>query len=113
MTGLPWLLRVIEADCITPLRVAVTVADWAAVMVPAVARKVAAVEPAGMLTDPGTDSTPELLPSATTAPVPVALESATVQVALPLELNDAGAQPSEVSTAGAVRVIVAGCALPL
>jgi len=82
-----------EAVCDALFREAVTVAVWALDTVPAVAVKVAALEPAAMVTDPGTVSVATSLDRVTvTPPEPAALDRVTVHVAVPPELRLVGVQ---------------------
>ena len=75
-----------------PFKVAVMVAVWSAVRVPVEAVNVAEVALAGTLTEEGTFNAVEaLLASATTELPVVALDRATVQVALALDARVAGA----------------------
>jgi hypothetical protein len=90
---------------VLPFRDAVSVAVWSAVIAPAVAVKVAVVDPAATATDPGTVSAAALLDSVTVPP-PVFV-SVTVHVLAPPLLSVAGAQlnPAKIgSAAGAVTV---------
>jgi hypothetical protein len=76
-------VRLILAVLETPLRVAVSTAVWLVVHVPAVAVKVAEVDPAGMVTDAATGSVVLLLDRDTTVPpAGAAWANVTVQVDL-------------------------------
>src|ERR1035441_2338382 len=57
--------RAIDAACVLPFNVAVSVAVWSKAIVPAVAVKVAVVDAAATTTDPGTVSAAVLLDSVT------------------------------------------------
>jgi len=88
-----------------PFRVAVTVADWVVVMVPAVAMKLAELAPAGTVTDAGIASRELLSDSAM-----VVLEEAgrfkpTVQVMDAPEDAVAGLQPRDVKVSGTVVIV--------
>ncbi len=81
---------------------------------PALARKVAELAPAAIVTEDGTLNTPVLLESATAAPEPeAALESVTVQVLVPPELSEVGAQEKDVIPEAARTVIDALWDAPL
>ena len=90
----------------TALRLAVTVAFWAAPTVPEVAVKVAVLWADATITLAGTVSNPLLLASATVAALVAALLRVTVQVLDELLPRVAGAQATEVSCAGALPVKV-------
>src|ERR1039457_1760963 len=96
--------RAIDVVCVLPFNVAVSVAVWSDAMVPAVAVKVAVVDPAATATDPGTVSAAVLLDSATVPPP--AFVSVTVQLLMPPLPSVAGVQlkPAKVGGAGAVTV---------
>jgi hypothetical protein len=83
-------------------------------MVPAVAAKLAVVEPLATVTDPGTASVAVLLESVTTTPPdPAAFESVTTQLETPPEARLVGVQASESSVAGAdSKVKDCVCELP-
>jgi hypothetical protein len=97
-----------------PFSVAVSVAVWSTVTVPAAATKFAELLPAVTVTEGGTVSVVVLLASVATAPPgPAALDRVTVQVALPPWLTPVGAQESRMMLGGITREIVAGCEEPL
>ena len=80
----------------TPFKEAVSVAVWLVVKVPAVAVKVADVDPAGIVTDAATGSVALLLDRDTAVPpVGAAWASATVQVDLAPEVRLVGEHSSE------------------
>jgi hypothetical protein len=86
-----------EAVSDAPLKVAVTTAVWVLATAPAVARKVATMEPAATVTDAGSVNTGVLLESVTTTPPEAAtLDSVTIHVEVAPELRLVGAQESEV-----------------
>jgi hypothetical protein len=88
--------------------VALRVAVWLLVIVPALAANLVESDPAGTVTgEAGTGRSPLLLESATVVPVGAALFSFMVQVVTCPELKLAGLQVSEVSNAGASNSIVA------
>jgi len=95
--------------------VAVTTAVWLLDTVPAVATKLAVVEPLGAVTVPGTLRAAALLDSAITAPpLPAACDRVATQFAVPPEPRLVGAQMSDVK-AGGVATSVRDCVweLPL
>jgi hypothetical protein len=82
---------------VLPLYVAVTAAVWLVEIVPAVAVKLAVLEPLETVTDAGTLSVAALLVSVTAAPpAPAAIDSVTTQVDVPPELRLVGAHASDV-----------------
>ena len=84
---------------------AVTVADCALLMLPAIAEKVAVVAPAATVTEAGADKSVLSLESATVAPpVGAAEDSVTVHVEMALLARLVWLQPNDVSAAGGVRV---------
>ena len=89
-----------------PLRVAVTMAFWLLLTVPAVAVKVALLWPDATVTLAGTVSNPLLLASETVAALMAALFNVTVQVLDALLPRVEGAQATDVSCAGATRLKV-------
>jgi hypothetical protein len=98
--------KLMVACWLWPLRVAVTMALWLLLTVPEVAVKVALLWPDATVTLAGTVSNVLLLASATVAALVAALFKVTVQVLeAPLPKVE-GAQPSEVSWAGATRLKV-------
>ena len=87
---------------------AVTIALWFVVKVPAVAVKVAAVAPAATVTDTGTVSAAILLDNEITAPpVGAVWDKLTVHVEVLPVPRRAGVQDSELTTAGGISEIVA------
>ena len=104
-------VSVTEAVCDVPLSRAEMVADWSVENTPAVAVKVALVDPAPTDTDAGTVRAELLLESATVPPL--AFESVTVQVLEEFALTVAGAQVNDVMDAGVVSATDAVCELPL
>jgi len=89
-----------------PFKVAVTVALWLLLMVPEAAVKVALPWPETTTTLEGTVSNPLLLESPTVVALVAALFSVTVQVLEALLPRVEGAQASELSWAGATRLMV-------
>ena len=96
--------------CVLPFSVAVMVAVWLLVIVPAVALKLAVVLLDPTATEAGTVNAVALLDSVTVAP-PVC-DTVTVQVALLPDPRLAGLQVSPLSSTGAASEIVAVCVLP-
>jgi len=93
----------IDAVCELPLYVAVTTTVWLLEAVPAVAVKLAVVEPLETVTDPGTLSVAALLVSVTAAPpAPAAFDSVTTQVDVPPEPRLVGAHVSDVKAGSVV-----------
>jgi hypothetical protein len=74
--------KLTEAVVVWPLQLAVTVAVWSLLKVPAVAVNVPLLDPVLIVTLAGTLSTPRLLDKATVAALVAALVSVTVQLAL-------------------------------
>jgi hypothetical protein len=99
----------IVAVCVLPFSVAVMVAVWLLVIVPAVAVKVAMVLLDPTATEAGTVNAAALLHSVTVAP-PVC-DTVTVQVALAPEPRLAGLHVRPLSSTGAANEIVAVCVL--
>jgi hypothetical protein len=98
-----------ENVCVLPLYVAVTTAVWFVDTVPAVATKLAVVEPLDTVTVPGTVRAAALLDSVTTAPpLPAAFDRVTTQVDVPPELRLVGEQLSD-AKAGGVATSVSDC----
>lgn len=91
---------------LTPLIVAVTVAVWVLLMVPAVAAKVALVCPDEIATLVGTDSKLLPLTRETITVLVAALFKAAVQMLEALLAKVDGEQDSELSWAGALPVAV-------
>src|ERR1019366_7108815 len=102
--------RAIDVVCVLPFNVAVSVAVWSDTIVPAVAVKVAVVDPAATATDPGTVSAAVLLDSVTVPP-PVFV-SVTVQVLVPLLLSVAGVHDNELTVTAVAKAIDVVCVLP-
>ncbi len=105
--------RLMEACWLWPFRVAVTVALWLLLTVPAAAVKVALLWPVATVTLAGTASNPLLLASETVAALMVALFNVTVQVLDALLPKVEGAQATEVSCAGAAALRVKAWEAPL
>ncbi len=105
--------KLIHALSDVPFNKAVTIAVWSLETAPALAVKLAAVEPAGTITDGGTVSAAALLDSATaTPPAPAELDSVTVHVEVPPAARLVGVQDKEPTKTGATSDIVI-CELPL
>jgi len=98
--------RLMVAGWLCPFKVPVTVAFWVLLTVPEVAVKVALPWPDVTTTLAGTVSNPLLLTSETVAALVAALFKLTVQVLDALLPNVEGAQASELSCAGATRLMV-------
>jgi len=97
-----------------PLKLAVTLAVWSVVMVPAEAVKLAEVAPETTVTDEGTLKAPTLLDRDTAAPpAPAAFDRLTVQVEAPPDVRLLGAQLNALTTVAATRETEAVCVLPL
>src|ERR1039457_7273145 len=79
-------------------------------MVPAVAVKVAVVEPAATATDPGTVSAAVLLDSVTVPPL--VFVSVTLQLLMPPLPSVAGVHDNELTVTGVARGIARVCTLP-
>jgi len=105
--------RLTVAVCETPLSVAVTVALWSLVIVPAVTVNVAVVAFDATVTDDGVVNCELLSDSVTAVPPVAALLNVTVQVLLPLELTVVGLHASDDNVTGADRLTVAVCEMPL
>src|ERR1019366_8755345 len=99
-----FIRKAIDAVCVLPFNLAVSVAVWSDAVASAVAVNVAVVDPAATAADPGTVSAAVLLDSVTVPP-PV-FESVTVQLLVPPLLSVAGVQlkPVRVVSAGAETV---------
>src|SRR5271156_4593535 len=96
-----------------PFRVAVMVAFWVVVTVPAVAVKVVEVLLAGTVTDAETGSAALLLESATVLPPAGAASfSVIVQVVETPEFRLVGLQARADTVAGSIRLNVASCMVP-
>jgi len=92
----------------------VTTAVWAALMVPAVAVKLADVAPDATVTEEGTDNVAVLLESASAMPAePAACESVTVQDEVPPEPRLVGLHVSWLTAAGGTSSRENVCELPL
>ena len=96
---------VMFAVCVLLFKEAVTVAVWLLVIVPAVAVKFALAEPEFTVTVPGTVSAPTLLDSETTVLIEGAALSETVQLEVPPDVTEVGAQLKPVRV-GIFAVIV-------
>ena len=106
--------RLTEVVCEALFKVAVTVTVWLAVSVPAFALKVPDADPAATVTEDGTVNAAELLLRATAVPPEgAALDNETVQVVLPPEFTDEGAQETELNATGVPRAMLAVCDAPL
>jgi hypothetical protein len=107
-------VTVTDDVCEVPLYVAVRVAAWSAVTVPAVAVKLAVVTPALTVTLDGTVTLPLLLDRLTAAPPDGAtFVNVTVQLDVaPLATAD-GLQIRELTCTGALTVREAVCSVPL
>jgi hypothetical protein len=101
-----------DADCEPPFNEAVTEAVWSEVTVPAVAVKVAVLDPAATLTVAGTVSSGLLLDSETVAAAATPLESVTVHVDVAADPRLAGEQASKLTTTGAVSEMDTDCDAP-
>ena len=98
--------RLMVEGWLWPFKVAVTVALWLLLTVPEVAAKVALPWPDATTTLAGTVSKPLLLESATVVALVAALFKVTVQVLEVLLPKVEGVHPSELSCAGATRLMV-------
>ena len=93
---------------------AVTTTAWLLVTMPAVAVKVAVVEPVATVTEPGTVSAPALLDSVTVSPPePAALARVNVHVDVPPDARLVGVQDTRLTAPGAIRDRDVVCELPL
>src|ERR1035441_8170057 len=102
--------RAIDAVCVLPFNVAVSVAVWSEAIGPAVAVKVAVVDAAATATDPGTVSAAVLLDSVTVLP-PVFV-SVTVQMLVPPVPSVAGVHDNELTATAVARESAAARVLP-
>jgi hypothetical protein len=92
----------------------VTTADWLAVIVPAVAVKLAELVPAATVTEAGTVNAAALLDSVTAIPpAPAGCEIVTVQVDVLPELRLVGLHDRRVTVVTATSEIDVVCELPL
>ena len=113
------LLRVVaafkftDAVLLCPFQLAVTVAVWSLLTVPAVAVKVPLLDPVLIVMLAGTLNRPRLLDKVTVAELVAALVSVTVQVALCPVPRVPGVQLSPDNCAGATRFNVNVCVTPL
>ena len=105
--------RLMVAVCDIPLSVAVTVALWSVVTVPAVAIKVAVVAPAATVIEAGVVSRALLSDTVTVVAAVAACDNVTVQVLLADEFRLLGEHASDISVTGATRLIVAVWETPL
>jgi hypothetical protein len=109
---LPEASKSIEAVRDVPFHDAVTTAVCPPDTVPALAVKLATLDPAATVTDDGTLSDGELLDSTTMTPLePAGLASVTVQVAVPPDVRLFGVQESRLTDPAATREISV-CELP-
>jgi hypothetical protein len=95
----------IEVVCVLPFSVAVMVADWPLMIVPAVAVKVAVVLPAATVTEAGTVNPAVLLDRLTIGPF--VFDTVTVHVEVPPDPRLVGLQASPLSTVAAASATVA------
>jgi hypothetical protein len=100
------------SDCELPFCEAVTEAVWSVAIDPAVAVKVAVLDPAATLTVAGTVSSGLLLDSDPVAAALNAFDSVTVQVEVAAEPRLAGVHESRLTTACDTSEMVADCELP-
>ncbi len=104
--------RFTDALLLCPFQLAVTVAVWSLLTVPAVAVKVPLLDPALIVMLAGTLNRPRLLDKATVAVLVAALLSVTVQVALCPVPRIPGVQLNADNCAGATRFNVNVCVTP-
>ena len=104
--------RFTDALLLCPFQLAVTVAVWSLLTVPAVAVKVPLLDPALIVMLAATLNRPRLLDKATVAVLVAALLSVTVQVALCPVPRVPGVQLNADNCAGATRFKVNVCATP-
>ena len=104
--------RFTDALLLCPFQLAVTVAVWSLLTVPAVALKVPLLDPALIVMLAGTLNRPRLLDKATVAVLVAALVSVTVQVALCPVPKVPGVQLNPDNCAGATRFKVNVCVTP-
>ena len=100
----------IEVVCALPFSVAVMVAAWSLVIVPAVAVNVAVVLPDPTVTEAGTVSAPALLDSVTV--VPPVFDTVTVHVELAPEPRLVGLHVSPLTTAAVASAMFAVAVAP-
>src|ERR1035438_6141527 len=93
-----------------PFNDAVSVAVWYDAIVPALAVKLAVLDPAATATDPGTVSAAVLLDSVTVPPL--IFVSVTVQLLVPPLPSVAGVHDTELTVTAVARVIDDACVLP-
>ena len=104
--------RFTDAVLLSPLQLAVTVAVWSLLTVPAVALNVPLLDPVLIVMLAGTLNTPRLLDNVTVAVVVAALVSVTVQVELCPVPRVPGVQLNADNCAGATRFKVNVCVTP-
>ena len=104
--------RFTDALLLCPFQLAVTVAVWSLLTVPAVAVKVPPLDPALIVMLAGTLNRPRLLDKATVAVLVVALLSVTVQMALCPVPRVPGVQLNADNCTGATRFNVNVCVTP-
>ena len=104
--------RFTDAVLVCPFQLAVTVAVWSLVTVPAVALNVPLLDPVLIVRLAGTLNTPRLLDKVTVAVLVAALVSVTVQVALCPLPRVPGVQLKPDNCAGATRFKVKVCVTP-
>ena len=105
--------RFTDALLLCPFQLAVTVAVWSLLTVPAVAVKVPLLDPALIVMLAGTLNRPRLLDKAIVAALVAALLSVTVQVELCHVPRIPGVQLNADNCAGATRFKVNVCVTPL
>ena len=105
--------KVTEAVRVCPFQLAVTVAVWSLLRVPAVAANVPLLDPVLIVMLAGTLNRPRLLDKATVAVLVAALVSVTVQLALCPLPRVPGVQLNADNCAGAARFNVKVCVTPL
>ena len=96
--------KLTEAVAVWPLQLAVTVAVWSLLNVPAVAVNVPLLDPVPMVMLEGTLKRPRLLDNVTVAALVAALVSVTVQVALCPVTKVAGVQDKLLSVVAAFKL---------
>src|ERR1039458_1541069 len=102
--------KAIDAACVLPFNVAVSVAVWSDAIVPALAVKLAVLDPAATATDPGTVSAAVLLDSVTVPPL--VFVRVPVQLLVPPLPSVDGVQDTELSVTAVAKAIDDACVLP-